>query len=869
MKKIIYLFVFFCVNLSFGQDFTAVVKSYLKEHKTKFSLNQGDISDISISSQSFSNSLQAYNVYVDQNYQGIKVYNSVSPFVIKDGGVLNAQLSFVNNLSARTNINTPSISALSAISRAANGLGIDSPKDLTLLETREHNAYLFSDGGISLENIPVQLVYQKINEGEGLKLAWDLGIYVLDASHYYSVRVDALTGEILATDDWVVSCNFGDGDHAHNTTGSILFSNHVNQAISIGEVALATPSYRVFHYSLTGPHEGVDQLLADPSNSLASPYGWHDTDGVAGEEYTTTRGNNVIAWEDHDGNNGVGAMPDAGPTLQFDYPFNLPEDPFNYTDGAITNLFYMNNIMHDIFYQYGFDEASGNFQANNYGRGGSANDPVIADAQDGDRTNNANFLAGQDGTPGRMQMYLWSPPGLVMPSFLTVNNGPLSGSYYTAVSRFTPPVPDTPITADLALVEDDNSGSTNDPYDGCDVLLNPANLIGKIAVLRKGNCNYAVKVQNVQAAGAIAVIVVNDEPGDPTRMVASGIGINIPAVMIYKLDGEALIASLEAGDIINATLVDDGSGIDMNKRDGDLDNSIVAHEYGHGISNRLTGGRMSPGCLKNDEQMGEGWSDYFALMISMKPTDTGDKPRGIGTYAQGEGRGGRGMRDKHYTNDFSKNNFTYNSIKTQAIPHGVGSVWATMLWDMTWDFIDEYGYDPDIYNGQGGNNMALQLVMDGLKLQRCSPGFIDGRDAILQADQIANGGANKCLIWNAFAKRGLGLSASQGSTSSVMDGTEAFDVPTECNLGVGNNTEVKNSFIIYPNPTNGKLNVQSRFDVGRANISIFDVNGRKVFHKEIEMTYTGNIDVSNLNPGIYIIQVEGGEYAQTSKLIIN
>ncbi len=85
-----------------------------------------------------------------------------------------------------------------------------------------------------------------------------------------------------------------------------------------------------------------------------------------------------------------------------------------------------------------------------------------------------------------------------------------------------------------------------------------------------------------------------------------------------------------------------------------------------------------------------------------------------------------------------------------------------MLWEMNWALIDKYGLDPDIYNGTGGNNIALQLVIDGLKLQPCNPGFVDARNAILQADQVNNAGANQCLIWTAFAKRGLGYSATPG-----------------------------------------------------------------------------------------------------------
>lgn len=869
MKKIIYLFIFFVVNHSFGQDFTASVNSYLQKYQADSSLKQNDVTDVSIATQSYSKSLNAYNVYVEQNYQGIKVYNSVSPFVVKNGEVVSAKVSFVENLSAKANSTTPSVSALAAISKAANSLGIDSPTGLSLLKTLDNNAYVFSKGGISLENIPVQLVYQNIDEGKSLKLAWDLNIYLLDGSHYYSVRVDALTGEILTTDDWVVSCDLGDGAHSHAGGESILFPSVTNSQSQMINTAVATPSYRVFPIPLVGPNEGMDQLVSDPSEAIASPYGWHDTNGIAGEEYTTTRGNNVLAREDHNGNNSGGQQAEGGPTMQFDFPFDLPENPLNFTNGAITNLFYMNNIMHDVFYQYGFDEASGNFQVNNYARGGNQGDGVLAEAQDGSGINNANFATGTDGVPPRMQMYLWSPPGEVLGTFFTVNDGPLAGSYYSLDSQYAPPLPTTPITANLVLVEDDNAGDSEDPHDACDDLTNGSSISGKIAVIRRGSCDFVAKAQKAQDAGALAVVMVNNVAGDPIVMGGTGTDITIPGVMIYKLDGEAIIASLLNGDTINATLVDNGSGTDNNQRDGDLDNGIVAHEYGHGISSRLTGGRFAPGCLQNQEQMGEGWSDYFGLILTMKTTDIGVAPRGIGTYALGQGIGGTGLRARPYSTDFDLNGFTYNNIKTQQAPHGVGSVWATMLWDLTWAFIDEYGFDPDIYEGEGGNNMALQLVMDGLKLQPCSPGFVNGRDAILEADEIANGGANKCLIWNVFAKRGLGLSALQGSANSKQDGTEAFDVPVECQLGVGDHGSVNNSFIIYPNPSQGELNIQSRLDVGQASISIYDMNGRVVFNAEVEMQQARNIDVSSLNTGIYLIKVDGGGYSQTSKLIIN
>ena len=64
--------------------------------------------------------------------------------------------------------------------------------------------------------------------------------------------------------------------------------------------------------------------------------------------------------------------------------------------------------------------------------------------------------------------------------------------------------------------------------------------------------------------------------------------------------------------------------------DGDFDNGIIIHEYGHGISNRLTGGAANSNFLQNSEQMGEGWSDFYGLLLTMKDTDQGSDRRSIG-----------------------------------------------------------------------------------------------------------------------------------------------------------------------------------------------------------------------------------------------
>jgi hypothetical protein len=122
----------------------------------------------------------------------------------------------------------------------------------------------------------------------------------------------------------------------------------------------------------------------------------------------------------------------------------------------------------------------------------------------------------------------------------------------------------------------------------------------------------------------------------------------------------------------------------------------------------------------------------------------------------------------------------------------VGEVWATMLWDLYWNLVDKDGFNPNVYEGwdTGGNNYAIQLGVDGMKMAPCEPGFVDARNAILAADQALTGnvgegisGDNECLIWRTFARRGLGVSAQQGNPHSKTVGVEGYDVPPHCETG--------------------------------------------------------------------------------------
>ncbi|MEO8648498.1 MAG: M36 family metallopeptidase, partial [Acidobacteriota bacterium] len=78
--------------------------------------------------------------------------------------------------------------------------------------------------------------------------------------------------------------------------------------------------------------------------------------------------------------------------------------------GAVIQQFWIMNRYHDELYRLGFTEAAGNFQNNNFGRGGAGSDRISAEGQDSSGTNNANFSTPPDGGRGKMQMYVWNGP---------------------------------------------------------------------------------------------------------------------------------------------------------------------------------------------------------------------------------------------------------------------------------------------------------------------------------------------------------------------------------------------------------------------------------------------------------------------------
>ncbi len=753
-----------------AQKYHSTISAYLQKEKSRLALSDADIHDWVISDQYDNKQTGLTYTYLNQQVDGIRIFNAVSAVVIRDGKVLHLANKFQPNAGARTNGSTPALRAEDAILEVASYLKLEAREALRQTgEDINRKRYTFTKAGISSEEITAELVYVPVEDE--LILAWNVNLAPIGSDDWWNIRIDASNGRFIAENNWTTYCSFDHPGHeaCQNHVSASSASLNASNILSMGQ---DTGVYNVYPLPLEAPSFGPRSVEKTPHWVPSSPFGWHDTNGADGPEYTITRGNNVYAYDDRAAQNSPGYSPDGGAALNFDFPIDLALPPIENQDPIITNLFYINNVVHDILHIYGFDEAAGNFQATNYSGEGLGDDYVLAEGQDGGDINNARFSTPEDGRNGRMQMYWWVND-IELKTTMEVHTPAGIAGFYEAESATFGPTLDTPLTGLLVIAEDEEDPTS----DACETIVNAAELQGKIAIIDRGGCTYINKVNAAEAAGAIGVIVVNSTSAPPIPMGGSG-SSGIPAVMIYQADGELLKATLESGEDVEVTL---GIGIldSGQDRDASLDNGIILHEFGHGVSNRLTGGPSNTGCLSNREQGGEGWSDWLGLILTIEPEDAGLDPRPIGTYALAD-ETGEGIRRFPYSTNPSVNSQSYGDLAGNPNVHPIGEIWCSAIWDMTWKLIDEVGFDPDWYEGDGGNQIALRLVLEGMKMQGCQPGYVDARDAILAADKILYDSAYQCLIWEAFADRGLGAYAEQGSSDDVGDEVEDFTMPNTC-----------------------------------------------------------------------------------------
>ena len=547
-----------------------IARNFLRANRAVFPLTASEINGLRLASKDDSGGAVFLAFY--QTLNGIDVFNGQIKFTLSGAGeVIHAG---ADEVVPELNLSTkPRLSAEEAVSAAFAKTGMAAPalSAVPLAEGKKgFRNPLGNPRGQRFSPITAELAIFPMTAASA-RLAYRIFLEV-DSESWYELLIDAENGDLL---------------FRHN-----LYVN------AQGRVWLQSP------------------MDSAGRQTVTFPSGWM-SDG------TVTTGNNVDAYLDTNGDDKPDNISNDvllngrafSATQIFDFPFGdglSGQDPRNSQAAAVTNLFYYINMAHDYYYGLGFNEVAGNYQTDNFGRGGVGNDGVLAEAQQPNALNNASFAPTVEGTAPKIRMGLF------------------------------------------------------------------------------------------------------------TRGTSSNLNDDL---------------------------------------DSDYDGEVVLHEYGHGVSNRLVGAKVSTNCLNRSQSgaMGEGWSDYFSISYYNNPVE--------GAYlTQDPVKGVRRFSYEGYP-------YTYEDIGNAGYEvHMDGEIWAATLWDLRQSL---------------GQTIADLLVMNGLKATPCHPSMTDARDAILAADVATNAGANRAQIWTVFARHGLGFSAA-GADSGPYSGlyyNAAYDQPVDLQPG--------------------------------------------------------------------------------------
>lgn len=347
-----------------------VARRFLRQHRDVFGLNSRDVRGLKLEGEDNDHGITF--MHYRQIIGGVEVFQGQVQVAVGGAGEVLSVMEGM--LTSGSDVNsTPTLSEAEGLTEAFKFCGREASDQLRIIEARTAKggrAKYANPLGPDFEDVISDLRVMRVGDRE--LLAWHSYIEA-GSSEWYEICVDA-------------------------HSGALLFRYNLYADAAQGTVAKRDP--------IATPRT-LESFVGDTIINTSA--GWMGTS-------TMTTGNNVEAYLDTDANNSPDNINTAGlsvghassSTQNFTFPFTLGVDPRTQQAASVTNLFYFCNIMHDFVYGLGFTEAAGNFQTNNYGRGGTGNDSVRAEAQDGSGTNNANFATPPEGSRPRMQQFLFT-----------------------------------------------------------------------------------------------------------------------------------------------------------------------------------------------------------------------------------------------------------------------------------------------------------------------------------------------------------------------------------------------------------------------------------------------------------------------------
>ena len=375
-------------------DAMAVVTAFVRRHHELFGIEPAQLATARLARDFLSPHNRVRHLTFQQRHGGIEVFGaSLRSSVTRYGEIVSIGSTMLDRPTGGFDVPAFALPAGEAVRLAAADIGLrirNDPRPLWPPTGPEQRGWFAAAPGLA-GPIELRRVYFPLTVSD-LRPAWEVVLPESGVGNVYEVIIDAADGTVLRR--W---------NRLHRAAADeAAYRVYVSDSPAPGSPGRDIPDG--FQFSFV-----TRELVTVAFEDIAafSPAGWID------DELDETLGNNVDAHTDLDNDNEPDLpRPSGGSERVFDFPADpQTQDPSDFYEASVVQLFFLCNIFHDRLYELGFNEAAHNFQQDNFGQGGAGGDLIQADAQDGGGFAGATFATSPaDGSEARLQMYVFPNP---------------------------------------------------------------------------------------------------------------------------------------------------------------------------------------------------------------------------------------------------------------------------------------------------------------------------------------------------------------------------------------------------------------------------------------------------------------------------
>ncbi len=401
------------LTLSSNDKRADILRFFLKQNSALFGLQDFQIDNLQTTADYTNPDGNLSFVHFAQTINGIPVFRGeIKAGFTKDNEIIR----IVNNLAPNLdyeNLSADFGSAETAVTNASKHIGLQANEpDTKRIEAASDDLKIMFERGQFADQTTAEKIYFPIDSGVA-RTAWRVLLWTNQGAFY--VIVDAQSGTLLWRKNITESQTQSATYNLYGNANSLMKTGDSPSPFTPG-CFMPNPC----------PQPAIVNRQSFTLVGNEPPYNFNNNGWIPDGENRTI-GNAAEAGIDRDGTQGVdpNGYATGNPNRNFVYTYNpapgnpppgeepLPPQPQTYPpsafqQGSITNAFYTVNRYHDELYRLGFTEQARNFQTDNFGRGGTGNDSISVEVQDGSGTNGANFSTAADGGRGRLQLFVWT-----------------------------------------------------------------------------------------------------------------------------------------------------------------------------------------------------------------------------------------------------------------------------------------------------------------------------------------------------------------------------------------------------------------------------------------------------------------------------